>query len=64
MTITEIEALETMLQHHRTLVADVDNLIAALAEAVNSGIAYEPAVAELVTYLAEEVIPHAVAAVR
>ena len=61
MAITEIEALETMLQHHRTLVADVDNRIAALAEAVNSGIAYEPAVAELVTYLAEEVIPHAVA---
>jgi uncharacterized protein (DUF2249 family) len=61
MTITEIEALEAMLQHHRTLVADVDNRVAALAEAVNSGIAYEPAVAELVTYLAEEVIPHAVA---
>ena len=61
MAITEIEALETMLQHHRTLVADVDNRVAALAEAVNSGIAYEPAVAGLITYLAEEVIPHAVA---
>ena len=61
MTLTEIEALETMLQHHRTLVADVDNRVAALAEAVNSGIAYEPAVAGLISYLAEEVIPHAVA---
>src|SRR5664280_3112219 len=61
MTITQIQALEAMLQHHRTLVADVDNRVAALAEAVDSGIAYEPAVAELITYLAEEVIPHAVA---
>jgi uncharacterized protein (DUF2249 family) len=61
MTITQIQALDAMLQHHRTLVADVDNRVAALAEAVNSGIAYEPAVAELVTYLAEDVIPHAVA---
>jgi uncharacterized protein (DUF2249 family) len=61
MSITEIEAFEAMLQHHRTLVADVDNRVAALTKAVNSGIAYEPAVAELVTYLAEEVIPHAVA---
>ncbi|HUZ40721.1 MAG TPA: DUF2249 domain-containing protein [Acidimicrobiales bacterium] len=61
MTITEIEAFEAMLQHHRTLVADVDNRIAALSEAVNSGTACEPAVAELITYLAEEVIPHAAA---
>src|ERR1035437_7415201 len=61
MTTTQIQALDAMLQHHRTLVADVDNRVAALAETVNSGIAYEPAVAELVTYLAEEVIPHAVA---
>jgi len=61
MAITEIEALEAMLQHHRTLVADVDNRVAALAEAVNSGIAYEPAVGELVIYFAKEVIPHAVA---
>ena len=61
MPITQIQALDAMLQHHRTLVADVDNRVAALAETVDSGIAYEPAVAELVTYLAEEVIPHAVA---
>jgi uncharacterized protein (DUF2249 family) len=61
MTITQVEALEAMLQHHRTLVGDVGDRITALAEAVDSGIAYEPAVAELITYLAEEVIPHAVA---
>jgi uncharacterized protein (DUF2249 family) len=61
MTMTQIQALDAMLQHHRTLVADVDNRVTALAETVNSGIAYEPAVAKLVTYLAEEVIPHAVA---
>ncbi|HEY5303284.1 MAG TPA: DUF2249 domain-containing protein [Acidimicrobiales bacterium] len=61
MTITQVEALEAMLQHHRTLVGDVDERITALAEAVGSGIAYEPAVADLIAYLAEEVIPHAVA---
>lgn len=61
MTITQVEALEAMLQHHRTLVGDVGIRVTALAEAVNSGIAYEAAVAELIAYLAEEVIPHAVA---
>jgi uncharacterized protein (DUF2249 family) len=61
MTITQVEALEAMLQHHRTLVGNVDTRVTALGEAVNSGIAYEAAVAELIAYLAEEVIPHAVA---
>lgn len=61
MTITQVEALEAMLQHHRTLVGNVDVRVATLGEAVNSGIAYEAAAAELIAYLAEEVIPHAVA---
>ena len=61
MAITQVEALEAMLQHHRALVGDVDHRVTALNEAVNSGVDYEPAAAELITYLAEEVIPHAVA---
>jgi uncharacterized protein (DUF2249 family) len=61
MTITQVDALEAMLQHHRTLVEDVDSRIAAIAEAVGRGAPYEPAVGALVTYLAEEVLPHAVA---
>ena len=61
MAITQVEALEAMLQHHRTLVGNVGKRVSTLGEAINSGNAYEPAVAELITYLAEEVIPHAVA---
>ena len=61
MTITQVEALDAMLQHHRTLVGDVGIRVTALAQAVDSGVAYEPVVAQLITYLAEEVIPHAVA---
>lgn len=61
MTITQVEALEAMLQHHRTLVEDVDSRIAAIAEAVGRGTPYGAAVGALVTYLAEEVLPHAVA---
>jgi uncharacterized protein (DUF2249 family)/hemerythrin-like domain-containing protein len=61
MTITQTEAFDAMLQHHRTLDEHVGVRIAALVGAVESGIAYEPAVAALVAYLAEEVLPHAVA---
>jgi uncharacterized protein (DUF2249 family) len=61
MTITQVEALEAMLQHHRALVEDVDTRIAAIAEAVGRGTPYGTAVGTLVTYLAEEVLPHAVA---
>ena len=61
MTITQVEALEAMLQHHRTLVEDVDSRITAIAEAVGRGTPDGPAVGALVTYLAEEVLPHALA---
>jgi len=61
MTITQTEARDAMLQHHRALDEHVGVRIAALVGAVESGIAYEPAVAALVAYLAEEVLPHAVA---
>src|SRR5665213_4385232 len=61
MTITQTEAFDAILQHHRTLDEHVGVRIAALVGAVEGGIAYEPAVAALVAYLAEEVLPHALA---
>ncbi len=61
MTMTQVEALDAMLRHHRTLVDDVDDRIRVLAGALDSGTTYQPAVVELVAYLADEVIPHAVA---
>jgi uncharacterized protein (DUF2249 family) len=61
MTITKVEAFEAMLQHHRTLVGDVESRITTIAEAVGRGTPYGSAVGALVTYLAEEVLPHAVA---
>ena len=59
MTITQAEALDAMLRHHRSLDEHVGIRIAALVGAVDHGIAYEPAVAALVAYLAEEVLTHA-----
>ena len=61
MTITQVDAFEAMLQHHRTLVEDVDSRIAVIAEAVGRGMPDGPAVGALITYLAEEVLPHALA---
>jgi len=59
MTITQAEALDAMLRHHRSLDEHVGIRIAALVGAVDHGTAYEPAVAALVAYLAEEVLTHA-----
>jgi uncharacterized protein (DUF2249 family)/hemerythrin-like domain-containing protein len=61
MTITQTEAFDAMLEHHRTLDEHVGIRITALVGAAEGGIAYEPAVAALVAYLAEEVLPHALA---
>ncbi len=61
MTMTETEAFEAMLQHHRILVENVDSRLAALANDVRNESAYGPAVASLVAYLADEVLPHAMA---
>jgi uncharacterized protein (DUF2249 family)/hemerythrin-like domain-containing protein len=61
MTITQTEALDAMYRHHHLLNEGVDTRIAALNEAVHNHVAYEPAVASLVVYLAEEVLPHALA---
>jgi uncharacterized protein (DUF2249 family)/hemerythrin-like domain-containing protein len=61
MTITQTEALDAMYRHHHLLNEGVDTRIAVLNEAVHNHVAYEPAVASLVVYLAEEVLPHALA---
>jgi uncharacterized protein (DUF2249 family)/iron-sulfur cluster repair protein YtfE (RIC family) len=61
VTITETEAVEAMLTHHRSLDEHVGIRVAALSRSVATNSQYEPAVAELVAYLADEVLPHALA---
>lgn len=61
MTTTGTEALETMLTHHRLLDDGVARRAGSLRGAVDAGAPYEPALAELVAYLAHEVLPHALA---
>ena len=59
MTIIETEAFEAMLAHHRSLTEGVAERVGALSKAVAEEDRYEPAVAELIAFLAEEVLPHA-----
>ena len=61
MTITDADAFEAMLAHHRSLEDQVVRRVATLREAIGSDRPYEAAVAELVAYVAEEVLPHAMA---
>ena len=61
MALTEVEALEAMLAHHRTLDEGVRSRALALAQAAASADPYDSAAAELVAYFAEEVLPHAIA---
>ncbi|MGH3733702.1 MAG: hemerythrin domain-containing protein [Acidimicrobiales bacterium] len=61
MTMTQTEAFDAMLQHHRILSENVDACAAALSEAVQHEDIDGPAVASLVAYLADEIFPHAVA---
>lgn len=61
MAITEADAFEAMLAHHRTLQDQVARRVATLQQVVDSGGTSEPAVAELVAYMADEVLPHAIA---
>ena len=60
MAITESGTLQTMLAHHRALGEGVGRRVAQVGTAAEDG-RFEPAVAELVAYLADEVLPHAVA---
>ncbi len=61
MTITDADAFEAMLAHHRTLEDQVARRVATLQAIAVSNAPYEAAVAELVAYVAEEVLPHAMA---
>ncbi|HET6874734.1 MAG TPA: DUF2249 domain-containing protein [Acidimicrobiales bacterium] len=60
MTI-ENETLQAMLSHHRALAEGVSRRVGRVVEAVSGGGGFEPATAELVAYLADEVLPHALA---
>jgi uncharacterized protein (DUF2249 family)/iron-sulfur cluster repair protein YtfE (RIC family) len=61
VTITQTEAAEAMLSHHRSLLENVGVRVEGLSRAVAVGGAYEAAAADLVAYLADEVLPHALA---
>jgi len=61
VTSTQTEALETILVFHRLLENDLYSRVDALKRVAEAGGRHEPAVAELVAYLAAEVLPHAVA---
>jgi uncharacterized protein (DUF2249 family) len=60
-TITATEAYEAMLEHHKRLGEELASCADAVSGAVAAGRPYGPAVAGLVAYLAEEVLPHAAA---
>ena len=61
MTIPGAEAYEAMRTHHRLLSEQLNSRAAAVSEAVTAGRPHDAAVAGLIAYLAEEVLPHAVA---
>jgi uncharacterized protein (DUF2249 family)/iron-sulfur cluster repair protein YtfE (RIC family) len=61
VTITGTEAYEAMLAHHRMLDEQLGTYATAVSGAVAVGYPHEAAVAGLVAYLAEEVLPHAAA---
>ena len=55
----ESRALEAMVAHHRELDDQVARRVGAVAGAVEGGGQWEVAVADLVAYVADEVLPHA-----
>jgi uncharacterized protein (DUF2249 family)/iron-sulfur cluster repair protein YtfE (RIC family) len=58
-TITATQAYEAMLEHHKRLGEELAVRADAVSAAVAAGRPYGAAVAGLVAYLAEEVLPHA-----
>jgi uncharacterized protein (DUF2249 family) len=60
-TDTDTGAFEAMLAHHAALADGVARRVGALRAAVESQDHHETATAELVAYLAQEVLPHAMA---
>ena len=61
MTSTDTDAFKAILNHHRSLEDDVSARVGSLQHAVEAGVPFEPAVAELVAYLGGDVLPHALA---
>ena len=60
-TIAADQAYEAMLEHHKRLCEELAERAGAVSGAVAAGQPYGTAVADLVAYLAEEVLPHAAA---
>ncbi len=60
-TITATEAYEAMLEHHKRLGEELSGRADAVSREVAAGRPYGTAVAGLIAYLAEEVLPHAAA---
>jgi uncharacterized protein (DUF2249 family) len=60
-TITATEAYEAMLEHHKRLGEELAGRADAVSREVVAGRPYGAAVAGLVAYLAQEVLPHAAA---
>ncbi len=61
MTVTRTEAYQAMLKHHGLLSEGVAHRAAAVQRSASAGSAYQAQKAELVAYLGDEVIPHALA---
>jgi uncharacterized protein (DUF2249 family) len=65
--VTKTEAHEAILRHHALLGEQVEQRVRAVRQAVDQvpvgagGEHFEPAVAELVAYLGDEILPHAAA---
>ncbi len=57
--MTNDEAFNLILGHHQQMCDRVKTLVVALEEAVTHGRAYEVARAQLVSYMIDEVLPHA-----
>jgi uncharacterized protein (DUF2249 family) len=61
VTNTEAGAFEAMLLHHQDLESQVTKRVEALLMTVKTEGRYESVTAELLAYLAEQVLPHAIA---
>lgn len=61
MSERDEDAMQTILRHHSELIDGVSSRVAALNDIVAAGQPCQTGVADLVAYVAEEILPHAVA---
>lgn len=61
MTADDEDALQAILRHHRELTDGVSSRVASLHGLVAAGEPYQTALADLVAYVADEILTHAVA---